>query len=132
MSSLCKDSPRAGCYDRDRIPALPGMPAPTTIDDDAGDRADSVDAEAVAAEYDEERPSRRLSPRLDLVVNAWCFLVAVFVLRQVFSPLDLGNQYYLVYFLGFTLPLVFLCYRARATRTPREGGVVAAARSDER
>lgn len=103
------------------------MPAPTTIDDDAGDRADSVDAEALAAEYDEERPSRRLSPRLDLVVNAWCFLVAVFVLRQVFSPLDLGNQYYLVYFLGFTLPLVFLCYRARATRPPSDGGVVAAA-----
>src|SRR5690625_1327469 len=127
MSSLCKDSPRAGCYDRDHIPTLPGMPAPTTIDDDAGDRAVSVDAEALAAEYDEERPSRRLSPRLDVVVNAWCFLVAVFVLRPVFSPLDLGNQCFLVYCLACTLPLAFLCYRARATRPPGDGGVVAAA-----
>ena len=101
------------------------MPAPTATDDEPDRQPAEVDTEALAAEYDEERPARRLSTRVDLFVNAWCFVVALFVLRQVFSPLDLGNQYYLVYFLGFTLPLVFVCYRARATRTPADGAEAA-------
>ncbi|WP_435200249.1 TRAP transporter permease [Janibacter sp. GS2] len=75
-----------------------------------------TDADALAAEYDEERPSRRLSPRLDLFVGVWCFAVALFVLRQVFDPLDLGSQYYLVLFLAVTLPLIFVCYRMRGRR----------------
>lgn len=54
------------------------------------------DVGQVASDLDEERPSRRLSPRLDLVVTIWCFGVALFVLRQVFQPLELGSQYYLV------------------------------------
>jgi TRAP transporter 4TM/12TM fusion protein len=40
-----------------------------------------------------------------------CFGVAVFVVRQVFWPLSAGNQYYLMLFLAFVLPLIFLCYR---------------------
>jgi len=76
------------------------------------------DVGQVASDLDEERPSRRLSPRLDLVVTIWCFGVAIFVLRQVFQPLELGSQYYLVIFLGLTLPLVFLCYRMRSRGTP--------------
>lgn len=70
-----------------------------------------VDVDNLVADYDEERPSRQLSPRLDLFVGVWCFLVALFVLRQVFDPLELGSQYYLVFFLATTLPLVFLTYR---------------------
>ncbi|MDQ4053046.1 MAG: TRAP transporter fused permease subunit [Actinomycetota bacterium] len=87
------------------------------------DRLDGeqVDAGRIAAENDEERPSRSLSSRLDLVVGAWCFLVALFVLRQVFWPLTQGSQFYLVIFLGVTLPLVFLAYRGRARRSATSG-----------
>ena len=76
----------------------------------------NVDADRLAAEFDDERPSRLLSTRVDRFVNLWCFLVAMFVLKQVFWPLDLGNQYYLVLFLASTLPLAFLCYRFRSSR----------------
>jgi len=79
------------------------------------ERAD-VDVEKLAAEYDEERPSRQLSRRLDRAVTLWCFLVALFVLKQVFWPLDQGNQYYLIWFLGLTLPLVFVAYRGWSRR----------------
>ena len=84
----------------------------------SGEGVSALDVGQVAAAADEERPHRRLSPRLDLAVNVWCFAVSLFVLRQVFWPLDQGRQYYLVLFLGVTLPLVFVCYRARARRTP--------------
>ena len=80
------------------------------------------------AEYDDERPARRLGPRLDRVVVALCFLTSVFVLWQVFAPLRRGNQYYLILFLAAVLPLVFVCYRPRArtadqqrARRPRRG-----------
>ena len=76
-----------------------------------------VAPDELVAEYDEERPARRLSPRLDRVVVALCFLTSVFVLWQVFAPLRRGNQYYLILFLAAVLPLVFVCYRAR--RRPR-------------
>jgi len=78
-----------------------------------GEPSNPVDIEKLAAEYDEERPSRRLSPVLDRAVQAWCFLVGLFVLHQVFWPVEQGNQYYLIWFLGLTLPLVFVCYRGR-------------------
>jgi TRAP transporter 4TM/12TM fusion protein len=78
--------------------------------------ASQVDVDGLVADYDEEKPSRHLSPRLERMVGLWCFLVALFVLRQVFDPLDLGSQYYLIIFLGLTLPLVFLTYRMRSSR----------------
>ena len=59
-----------------------------------------AETDRLAAEFEDERPSRLLSGRIDVVVNIWCFLVALFVLKQVFWPLDLGNQYYLILFLG--------------------------------
>jgi TRAP transporter 4TM/12TM fusion protein len=80
------------------------------------DPTSGVDVDEIVADYDEERPSRHLSPRLDRFLGLWCFGVALFVLKQVFAPLDQGSQYYLIYFLGFTLPMVFLAYRARARR----------------
>jgi TRAP transporter 4TM/12TM fusion protein len=88
------------------------MPMQTTARDPG-----RLDVDALAAEYDEERPSRHLGPRVDRFVTLWCFVVALFVLRQVFQPLSQGSQYYLIVFLGATLPLVFVCYRGRATRT---------------
>jgi len=70
------------------------------------------------AEHDEERPSRRLSRRLDRAVAVAAFLVAVLVLRQVFDPFAQGNQFYLVIFLGLTLPLAMICYRPELRRKP--------------
>ncbi|HEX4978290.1 MAG TPA: TRAP transporter fused permease subunit [Nocardioides sp.] len=98
------------------------MPTQTALREPTG-----VDVEKLAAEYDEERPSRDLSPRLDRLVGLWCFLVALFVLKQVFWPLDQGNQYYLIWFLGLTLPLVFVAYRGwtrRRTEGSDDPGVV--------
>ncbi|MGW3999917.1 TRAP transporter permease [Amycolatopsis sp. NPDC004772] len=68
---------------------------------------------AIAAEHDEERPARTLSRVPDRVVYFVALAVAVLVLKQVFFPFAKGNQFYLVLFLGVTLPLVFLCYRPR-------------------
>ncbi|MDT0214578.1 TRAP transporter fused permease subunit [Rothia sp. ARF10] len=76
----------------------------------------TTDVEGLIGEYDEERPGRRLSPRLDEVLTAVCFLVSMFVLYQVFSPLRQGGQYYLILFLAAVLPLVFVCYRATRRR----------------
>lgn len=91
-------------------PTLPVMPTDSVAREHKL-TPEPVDVDNLVADYDEERPSRQLSPRLDLFVGVWCFLVALFVLRQVFDPLELGSQYYLVLFLGTTLPLVFLTYR---------------------
>lgn len=96
-------------------PTLLGMPTHSRSREQAV-APTPVDVDTVAAEYDEERPSRQLSPRLDHFIGLWCFAVALFVLRQVFDPLDLGSQYYLVLFLALTLPLVFLGYRMRGRR----------------
>ncbi|SFI67057.1 TRAP transporter, 4TM/12TM fusion protein [Amycolatopsis sacchari] len=71
----------------------------------------------LVAEYDEERPARRLSRRTDLLVHLVALAVGVLVLKQVFFPYSKGNQFYLVIFLGCALPLVFLCYRPRSRPT---------------
>jgi TRAP transporter 4TM/12TM fusion protein len=71
-------------------------------------------------EHDEERPARRLSGRVELFVWAASIAIALLVLKQVFLPFATGNQYYLVIFLGVTLPLVFLCYRPRGRRGDAE------------
>nr|WP_228771618.1 TRAP transporter fused permease subunit [Actinokineospora iranica] len=66
--------------------------------------------------HDEERPSRRLTGRWETLVWVAAVAIALLVLKQVFWPFAKGNQYYLVIFLGLTLPLVFLCYRPTAKR----------------
>lgn len=76
----------------------------------------TASVEELIGEYDEERPGRRLSPRLDRAVTAVCFAVSVFVLYQVFYPLRQGGQYYLILFLAAVLPMVFVCYRALRSR----------------
>lgn len=73
--------------------------------------------EDLISEYDEELPSRSLPQRFERVVIAYCFVVAAFVLYQVFFPLRQGNQFSLVAFLSATLPLTFLLYRGRTRRT---------------
>ena len=69
------------------------------------------DVAGLVAEHDEERPSRGLGGRWELGVWIAALVVALLVLKQVFDPFSKGNQYYLVVFLGLTLPLVFLSYR---------------------
>lgn len=71
----------------------------------------------IALEGDEERPSRKLSLWWDRGIMAACFVVSAFVLWQVFRPQSQGNQYYLILFLTAVLPLVFLCYRGRASKS---------------
>ena len=56
------------------------------------------------AEYEQERPARRLRPVLDLVAAVWCAIVSIGVLLQVF-PLPQGTQFYLVIFLAAVLPI---------------------------
>jgi TRAP transporter 4TM/12TM fusion protein len=88
---------------------------------------DEARAAEIAAEHDEERPARRLSRRPDLLVYLVSLAVALLVLKQVFFPFSKGNQYYLVIFLGCTLPMVFLCYRPRlrgSSAGPDDPGVI--------
>ncbi|WP_067539622.1 TRAP transporter permease [Nocardia crassostreae] len=68
---------------------------------------------------DEERPSRRLSGWANRCVAVWAFGIGVLALWQVFRPLAQGSQYYLVLFLGLTLPLVFLSYGSGWRRLDR-------------
>lgn len=70
---------------------------------------------SAVGEHDEERPARKLTGRWEWFVWAVSIAVALLVLKQVFLPFAKGNQYYLVIFLGLTLPMVFLCYRIRGT-----------------
>lgn len=81
-----------------------------------------VNVAGVIADFDEERPARRLSLGMDRLVSLWAFLVALFALRQVFAPLRLGSQFYLIWFLGLTLPLIFLAYRPAVGRGRRRQG----------
>ena len=96
---------------------------PTADDPTVGDPAGAGtprSTDELIAEYDEERPGRRLPAGLDRTVVALCFAISVFVLWQVFAPLRRGNQYYLILFLAAVLPLVFVCYRARRTASSGE------------
>ncbi|WP_371500923.1 TRAP transporter fused permease subunit [Kitasatospora sp. NBC_00374] len=68
--------------------------------------------EELVAEYDQERPMRRLSPPVLAVVSAVCAALSVFVLLAVFHPPARGTQYYLTVFLAAALPLCFLTHRA--------------------
>src|SRR5688572_30387739 len=61
---------------------------------------------------DEEKPGRRLTGRTATLVNIVAVGVAALALWQTFRPLSYGSQYYLIIFLGVTLPLIFLLYRS--------------------
>ncbi len=86
------------------------------VDTEAVD-TEAVDIDDVLAEYDEERPHRRLGPRLDLAVTVICCLVSVGVLVQTFWPDPDGAQHYRMVFLAAVLPLTLFCYRAGKRRT---------------
>lgn len=94
---------------------------PTTPRGGRGSDEEIVDVDFLISEFDEERPQRRLSPRLNTGVVVVSFLISLFVLMQVFAPLRQGNQFYLMIFLGLVLPLVFVNYRPRK-REPGDHG----------
>ncbi|WP_309131111.1 TRAP transporter fused permease subunit [Brevibacterium sp.] len=79
-----------------------------------------ANVDELIAQYDEELPQRSLTRRLDLGISIVCFLISLYVLKQVFFPLPQGNQYYLMWFLALVLPLVFICYRPGFTRKPAD------------
>lgn len=58
------------------------------VDGGAGVTAPS---EEELAEYEQERPARRLRPALNLVISVWCAIVSLGVLEQVFFPLPQGT-----------------------------------------
>ncbi|KOU54008.1 hypothetical protein ADK55_14935 [Streptomyces sp. WM4235] len=65
----------------------------------------------LVAEFDQERPARKLSPAVSAAVSALCAGLSIFVLYAVFFPVARGGQYYLTLFLAAALPLIFLTYR---------------------
>ncbi|MQA77522.1 MAG: TRAP transporter fused permease subunit [Streptosporangiales bacterium] len=77
---------------------------------------DGPDVTAIAEQHDEERPSRHLTGPVAIAVTVACFAVSLFVVVQVFLPLRSGNQFYLMLFLAFVLPIVFVCYRMTGKR----------------
>ncbi|MFC7528189.1 TRAP transporter permease [Actinoplanes sp. GCM10030250] len=85
----------------DRSPG-PGDPA----------RASSVDVPEAVHFDEEERPARELPGWAGVVVASVAFGAALLVLWQVFRPLAQGSQFYLIIFLAWTLPLVFLAYKS--------------------
>jgi TRAP transporter 4TM/12TM fusion protein len=78
--------------------------------------------EPVAAD-DAEKPARRLGGRLGLALDIASALVALLVLWQVFRPWRQGVQFSLMIFLGLTLPMVFLRYRAWTKSSPARPSV---------
>ena len=89
----------------------------TKVSDTKAVDTEAADIEGVLAEYDEERPHRRLGPRLDLAVTVICCLVSVGVLIQTFWPDPDGAQHYRMVFLAAVLPLTLFCYRGGKRRT---------------
>ncbi len=81
------------------------------------DRADNgrdleveeFDEEALLAEYESEKPARRLSGLPLLVVQATGVGLSLFALYWVFRPM--ATQFYLPAFLMVALPMTFLVYR---------------------
>ncbi|UWZ50058.1 TRAP transporter fused permease subunit [Dactylosporangium matsuzakiense] len=84
----------------------------------------------LAAQFEEEKPGRRVRGAVDVGVTAVAGFAALLVLWQVFRPLPQGSQYYLVIFLGLVLPLVFILYpsgirlRRRRTEVVQDGPVL--------
>ncbi|MFG2979536.1 TRAP transporter permease [Streptomyces sp. NPDC048331] len=95
-------------------------------------------AEELVAEFDQERPARKLSPRVSRPVSAVCAAMSVYVFYVIFFPVAKGGQYYLTIFLAATLPLIFLTHRGTVRvpavllpwRRDREGSAAAARRDD--
>jgi TRAP transporter 4TM/12TM fusion protein len=78
------------------------------------------DEEALLAEYESEKPARRLSGFPLLAVQAIGVGLSLFALYWVFNPM--ATQFYLPAFLMVSLPMTFLVYRgwSRSETSPAE------------
>lgn len=65
--------------------------------------------EEIIAEYDAERPARRLSGKLALAISVMAAGLSIYALYWVFQPIPVLQ--YRMSFLAVVLPLTFLCYR---------------------
>jgi len=88
------------------------------VDTEPPTALNAADAEEVLAEYDEERPARRLGARLELAVLVIYGLTSIAVLAQTFWPDPDGTQHYRMIFLAVVLPFTLLCYRGGRRRSP--------------
>ena len=77
-----------------------------------------IDQAALLAEYESEKPARRLSGWPLRFVQAVGIGLSLFSLWWVFNPMP--TQVYLPVFLGFSLALTFLVYRGRGRHTGKE------------
>jgi TRAP transporter 4TM/12TM fusion protein len=106
-----------------RDPHDPDAPVDQTTDPlrQAEDPDAPIDEDELLAEYESEKPQRRLSGVPLLVTQVVGAGLALFGLYWVFNPI--AKQFYLPAFLGVGLSLVFLVYRGwgRSDRAKAEG-----------
>ncbi|WP_336714762.1 TRAP transporter permease [Arthrobacter sp. USHLN218] len=82
---------------------------------------DSIDEEALIAEFEAEKPARHLSGKPALIVQVMGVALSLFALYWVFNPMP--TQFYLPAFLMLGLSLTFLVYRGwgRSERAKESG-----------
>lgn len=78
---------------------------------------DAIDESALLAEFEQEKPARRLGGLPRRIVQVLCVALSLFSLFWVFHPM--ATQFYLPAFLMLSLPLTFLVYRGWKSRTDR-------------
>ena len=85
------------------------------------DDAEAIDEEALLAEFEAEKPARKLSGIPSYVVQVGGVGLSLFSLYWVFNPM--AKQFYLPAFLSLGLFLTFLTYRgwARSDRAKQTG-----------
>ncbi|RJL26640.1 TRAP transporter permease [Bailinhaonella thermotolerans] len=95
-----------------------------TLDKESIDKpVTEASADELIAEFDAERPARRLSGRLAFGVACVAAGLSVYALYWVFRSVPIIQ--YRMSFLAVVLPLTFLCYRPRVRRraaVPENGG----------
>lgn len=73
------------------------------------DRSDEIDEEALIAEFEAEKPARKLTGIPSIIVKAIGVALSLFALYWVFNPM--ATQLYLPAFLMIGLSMTFLVYR---------------------
>ncbi|WP_434992107.1 TRAP transporter permease [Arthrobacter sp. Ld5] len=93
------------------------------------EREEYIDEEALIAEYEAEKPARRLSGTPGLLIKIGGAGLSLLALYWVFNPMP--TQFYLPLFLGIGLSLTFLVYRgwgrsesAKAKKSGDNPGIV--------
>ena len=93
----------------------------TSSDPTAMPDTNTVNADALIAEFEAEKPARTLSGRPLLIVQGIGVALSLLALWWVFQPI--AAQLYLPLFLALAMPMTFLLYRGwgRSDRTRSEG-----------